>query len=360
MSIINLNIQDTTYVASAEPSNNFSAYPLLYVGTDPVYHSCVSLLKITLPELQTIAVDSAILKLSVIVKSGDTPSTIVVNKVTSPFDVTTVNYATMPAYAPTQTKYDVLPTDLYQQIFIDITSLVNEWISGVTENNGIALTNSDGYTLVQFASDKIVYNPYFPTITLTYTEAPVVNSATDFNYAQLANIIEQIITMYPNTITVYTRGFNAATVTGIPVSLFKSSSGTYGSLFILDEAGEKESIPISSIAAIYTGEGTVYNPSITYLTPPEFFTKGYDANLLTAFYEYLPVSTNVTMYMGTLVEASGTVYRNEYGIIVLAEGDGNTPLFVPVYSINVILPRTPTITAENIENPNSVTISLKS
>lgn len=360
MPTVNINIPQTTFVASGLPSNNFSFYPLLYTGTDPSFLNCVSLMKITLPELPVFAVDSAILKLSVITKSSETPSPVVVNKITSAFETATVTYSTIPTYTPTAAQVDVTTADLYKQVSIDVTSLINEWLGGISENDGIALTNSDGTSLVQFATNNIVYEPYFPILTITYSESPVVNNANNFSYAQLAHIIEQIITMYPQTITVYTRGFNAATVTGIPTSLYKSSTGTYGSIFILDDAGQQEDIPISAIAAIYTGDGTVYNPSITYLSPPEEFAKGYDANLITALYEYLPVSTNVNMYMGTLVEATGTVYKNEYGIIVLAEGEGNTPLFVPVNNINVVLPIVPTLAAENIDNPNTVTVSLKS
>ena len=41
-------------------------------------------------------------------------------------------------------------TDLYKTVEIDITELVNQWLNGTYPNYGIALTNPDGMTLVQF------------------------------------------------------------------------------------------------------------------------------------------------------------------------------------------------------------------
>ncbi|MDF2988834.1 MAG: hypothetical protein K0R50_4344 [Eubacterium sp.] len=286
--------------------------------------------------------DSAILNLTVIVKSGSNPSPVLVNKVTSALDTTTVTYATKPAFTPTSAQYAVLQSDLYQTIHIDITTIVNEWLSGATVNNGLALTNSDGTTVVQFATNNIIYEPYFPTLTLTYSESPVVNTGENFSYAQLSHIIEQLIALYPaNTITVFTRGLTASSVTGTPYQLYKSSTGTYGAIFILMDGGQQEAIPLNAITAIYTGNDTVYNPSITYLTPPQKFAPGFDSNLITAYYEYLDVSTDVVMYMGSNINASGTVYKNEYGIIVLSDADGNTPIFIPVNNINVVLPALP-------------------
>lgn len=338
MSTVTVNIPQTAFVASALPDNNFSLNPLMYAGTDPGFQTCISLLKIQLPQIPVSTVDKAELNLALISKSGANPSTVVVNKVTSPFETATVTYASLPAYTPTQAQYNVTASDLYTIIHIDVTSLVNEWLSGTSQNSGIALTNSDGTTEVLFATNDIMYEPYFPTLTLTYSESPV-NTGDNFSYAQLAHVIEQIISFYPtNVITVFTRGLNANTVTGTPYQLYKSSAGTYGAIFILMDAGQQEAIPLNAITAIYTGDGTVYNPAITYLTPPEIFTPGFDTNLITAYHEYLPVGTDVQMYMGSVINASGTVYKNEYGILVLSDGAGNTPVFVPVNNINAVLP----------------------
>jgi len=358
MPSVTVNIPHTTFVSSAMPDSNNSFYPLLYTGTDPNFQNCISLLEIELPTLPVAAVDSAILQLSVIAKSGDTPSPIVVNKVTSPFSTTTVTYNTLPSYIATSSQISVTTTDLYKDVEIDVTSLVNEWLNGASQNYGIALTNDDGTTIVQFANNNIVYEPYFPKLTLTYSEAPVENTGYNFAYAQLAHVIEQLITLYPtNVFSVFTRGLTASTVTGTPYELFKSSSGTFGTLFILDDSGQKEAIPLNAITAIYLGNGTVYNPSITYLTPSGL-DSGFDTNLLTAYYEYLPVSTGIDLFSGSNIRISGMVYKNEYGIIVVSDTEGNTPVFVPVFNINVALPNSSTTTEAKSGIPK-VTVEVK-
>jgi len=333
-----INISETTFVASGQPNSSFSFYPLMYAGTDATFQNCISLLKITLPELPISAVDSAKLELAVISKSGTTPSPVVVNNVTSPFVTANVTYNTIPSFTATSAEFNVLQSDLYTRIQIDVTTLVNEWLSGTTENNGIALTNSDGSTVVEFATNAISYEPYYPSLVLTYSEAPAEASAICFSYAQLAHVIEQLIVLYPtNVITVFTKGFSASSITGTPYQLYKSSLGTYGALFILMDNGQQQAIPLNSITAIYTGDGTVYNPSITYLRAP-VFPAGCDTNLVTSYYEYLPVSTYADIYSGAVIHATGTVYKNEYGIIVLTDGVGNTPVFIPVFNINAVLP----------------------
>lgn len=338
MPTITVNIPQTTFVASGEPNTNYSFYPLLNIGADPNFQNCTGLLKIPLPQLSVPTVDSARLNLAVITKSGTNPSPIVVNRVTSDYDTNTVTYTTQPPFAPTQYHYDVGTADLYTTIHIDITGLVNEWLDG-SQNFGIALANSDGISEVQFATNNIGYEPYFPTLTITYTESPFTATGLNFSYAQLANIIEQLILYYPaNTMTVFTRGLVAASVTGTPYQLYKSSAGTYGAIFVLTDAGQQEAIPLNAITAVYTGDGTVYNPSITYLPPPEEFTPGFDTNLITSYYEYLPPDTDVTIYAGSNITASGTIYKNEYGLIVLSDAEGNTPIFIPVNNINVVLP----------------------
>ena len=338
MPTVTVNIPQTTFVASGEPNTNYSSYPLLNIGADPSFLNCTGLLKIPLPQLSVLTMDSAQLNLAVIIKSGTHPSPIMINKVTSDYDTNTVTFTNQPSFVSSQYQYNVGTSDLYTTIHIDITGLINEWLSG-SQNFGIALTNSDGITEVQFATNNIGYEPYFPTLTITYTESPVITTGLNFSYAQLAHIIEQLIIYYPaSTITVFTRGLVASSVTGTPYQLYKASAGTYGAVFILMDAGQQEAIPLNAITAIYTGDGTVYNPSITYLPPPQEFLPGFDTNLVTAYYEYLPLAQEVTMYAGSNITASGSIYKNEYGIIVLSDAAGNTPIFIPVNNINVALP----------------------
>lgn len=340
MTTIIVNIHDTTFVSSAMPYNNYSNYPLIYTGTDTSLENCIGYLNIPLPLLPVSMVDSAKLQLSVITKSGAAASPITVNRVTQPFYTSSVTYNTQPTFEATTSSINVKTSDLYQTVEIDITTLVNQWINGTYTNNGIALTNSDGTTIVEFANNNIVYEPYFPNLVLSYSSTPIgPSSATNFSFAQLTHIIKQILVLYPtNFITIYTNGFKAATVTGTPLELNLSPDGTYGGVFVLDDNGNREEIPINAISAIYLGDSAVYNPAITFLTPPSF-EEGYDKYILTGIHDNLSVSENVLLYMGSIIEASGIVYQNQYGMVVLSDGSGNTPVFIPTTTnITVILP----------------------
>lgn len=144
----------------------------------------------------------------------------------------------------------------------------------------------------------------------------------------MAHLLEQIIELYPgNTLTIYTNTW--FTWQGTPYGLFTSPDATGPGLFLIDDGTTISAISISSITAIYLGAGSVYNPSITYLTPELPFNTGCDTNLITAIHDYLPVSLDqVTIYVPILTQASGAVYIDEYGIIVLSDELGNTPIFI--------------------------------
>jgi hypothetical protein len=361
MSTVTVDIPNTTFVAAAQPGVNFSVYPLMYVGTDPQYLQSIGLMQIALPTLPVNFVDSAILELSVIVKSGSNPSTVTVNAVMEPFNKDTVTYSTKPAYTPTQSQVNVTTSDLYKSVQINITSLVNNWLNGTTANNGIALTNSDGTTAVQFATNNITWQPYFPKLVITYSGSSAENSATCFCYAQLAHIIQQIIMFYPtSTITVFTKGLTASSVTGTPYQLFAAPEATNGALFIVMDNGQQQAIPLNSITAIYTGDGTVYNPSFTFLTSPSF-PAGCDKDLVTAYYEYIQVATDLELYTGSNVHATGNVYKNEYGIVVLSDASGNTPVFIPVLPITAMLPApSPSSLAAAKEGKKQVSVKVES
>lgn len=349
---ITVSIPDTTFVSSLLPDTNFANNPIIYTGTDSTFQNCISLLQITLPTLPVTVVDSAILELTVIAKSGAAPSPVVVNRVTDPFNTGTVTYNTRPTFTATSSQIDVTTSDIFTTVQIDVTTLINEWLNGTLTNVGIAFTNSDGTTAVQFATNNINYEPFFPRLSITYSEIPVEpTSAICFSYAQLAHVIEQLITLYPtNVITVFRKGFNAPAITGTPYQLFSSQEGTYGTIFILLDNGQQEAVPLNAIVAIYTGDDTVYDPSITYLPTPQF-PSGCDTNLITAYHDYLPVSTNVQMYMGTIIQASGMIYKNEYGLVVLSDADGNTPIFIPVINITAILPANQNKSSKKIKHP---------
>lgn len=172
MLTITQSIPNLTFTSSAQKDTNLSFYPTVYTGTDPNFKSCISFLQIVLPPISK--ADSAQLRLAVIAKSGDDPSTVAVNRVTAPFKTSDVSFSTMPAFAQEKAKIAISKSDLYTIVQIDITDLVNNWLNGTYENYGIALTNSDDSSAVQFATNIIGYKPYYPEFLLTSSVSPVV------------------------------------------------------------------------------------------------------------------------------------------------------------------------------------------
>ncbi len=190
MPTVVLNTTETTFVSSALPENNFSSYPSLFTGTDLTYETCISFLKFNLASIPIETVDSAYLQLSVIVKTVDATSPIIINRVSSELDTGTVTYHTKPAYTATASTANVTGENLYGCLQFDITQLVNQWLSGTYNNYGLALSNPDGVSSVQFATNNIVYEPYFPKLILNYSSSPVETRAYAYIYNTGKNMLE--------------------------------------------------------------------------------------------------------------------------------------------------------------------------
>lgn len=361
MTTVTVSLSSTTFVSSENPNSNYSVYPLLYAGMDPSFGTCIGYLNVPLPDLSISSVDSAKLQFSVIVKNGDEPSPISVLRATQPFSTSSVTYQTQPTTAPTASAVDVTTANLYQTIEIDITELVNQWISGTYPNYGIALVNTDGSTLVQLATSAISYQPYFPQFSITYSGSPVrPATASDFCMAQLAHVLQQFIALYPSTsLSIYTGNVNP--VAGTPHSLTLSPDGTYAGLLILENDGNQILVPLDAITAIHTGAGTVYNPDLSFLTVPTL-AEGADKYIVDGIYDSLSLSESVLINMQGNLSETGLVYKNPYGMIVISDAEGNSPIFIPVTgSIAQILPNyqkagdapLPQITSESQETPTA-------
>lgn len=177
-----LTVAQNSFVSSEQPKNNFSYQPLLYTGKAKGFGSCTSLLKFDFTTVATNAVESAFLQLAVIVKSEEDPVEIVVNRVTKSFDSAYVTYDNMPDITPVPSEIKVTSDDIYKTVQIDITQLVNDWLGGVHVNYGLALTSSDGVSLVQFGSNNINWKPYFPKLVLNYDKAVSKDATRSYGY----------------------------------------------------------------------------------------------------------------------------------------------------------------------------------
>jgi hypothetical protein len=174
------------------------------------------------------------------------------------------------------------------------------------------------------------------------------DTALSFVYSQLAHVITQLIKYYPTTtLSVYVKGFafTFAGYSGTPVELYSSPDGTYGGLFVIQESGYTGAVPLQAIASIIFTDGIPYNTAITYLPKPKF-PQGFDKNIVTSIHDYLPIFTPVVVYTEGAATVSGVVYKNVYGMLVIADDTaGNNPIFIPVTSITGIIPSFTTSTS---------------
>jgi len=154
------------------------------------------------------------------------------------------------------------------------------------------------------------------------------NTSMCFSINQLAHIIAQLIVAYPEKVmSVYTSNLNV--VSGTPHQLFTAPDGNGPGIFVLiNSNGNYEGIPLNVINAIYPGDETVHQPTFTYLPAPSPLPPGCDTDLNLAISSYLPLGTEVIIQTGVTTQASGGIYRLEYGMLILSDEEGNTPVFI--------------------------------
>lgn len=164
------------------------------------------------------------------------------------------------------------------------------------------------------------------------------NSTTCFCVDQMRNIIQQIITLYPNDnlIVAMESGNNAS---GRPVSLLPgpNNNPTSGLFQLINNQGTpEEALSICRIASI-TITSSTYNNAITYLPAPTPTPTGCDANCEAAIRSYLPVgTTGVDINAGGQTVAQGTVLRSEYGMVVIVGNDNSNPAFVSLCKAEIV------------------------
>jgi len=164
------------------------------------------------------------------------------------------------------------------------------------------------------------------------------NSTSCFCVDQMRNIIQQIITLYPNDnlIIAMESGNN---VSGRPGSLLPgpNNNPTSGIFQLVSNQGlPEEAVSICRIASI-TITSSTYNDAITYLPAPTPVPDGCDANCEAAARAYLPVGTpSVDINAGGQTVAQGSVLRSEYGMVVVVGNNNSNPAFVSLCKAEIL------------------------
>lgn len=152
---------------------------------------------------------------------------------------------------------------------------------------------------------------------------------------QMRNIIEQIITLYPNSNLFITLSGGDAII-GRAVALISGSTGNPGVLEIANTNLPEQYISLCSIDTIRI-DNVTYNDAITYLPTPTPAPTGCQADCEAAIRSIAPVgTTGVSIISNTQISATGTVIRNEYGMIVLEDTVRNNISFVSSCRADII------------------------
>lgn len=165
-----------------------------------------------------------------------------------------------------------------------------------------------------------------------------VNSTSCFCVDQMRNIIQQIISLYPNDniIVAMESGNNAS---GRPDSLLPgpNNNPSSGIFQLVNAQGvPQEALSICRIASI-TITSSIYNENITYLPAPSPLPTGCDANCEAALRSYLPVGTpNVSINSSGQTVAQGTILKSEYGMVVVVGNNNSNPSFVSLCKAEIV------------------------
>ena len=165
-----------------------------------------------------------------------------------------------------------------------------------------------------------------------------VNSTSCFCVDQMRNIIQQIISLYPNDniIVAMESGNNAS---GRPDSLLPGSNNnpSYGIFQLVNTQGlPQEALSICRISSI-TITSSIYNENITYMPAPSPLPTGCDANCEAALRSYLPVGTpNVSINSGGQTVAQGSILKSEYGMVVVVGNNNSNPSFVSLCKAEIV------------------------
>lgn len=164
------------------------------------------------------------------------------------------------------------------------------------------------------------------------------NSTSCFCVDQMRNVIQQIITLYPDdNLTIAMESGNNAS--GRPGSLLPGpdSNPDSGLFQLINSQGTpEEALSICRIASI-TITSSTYNDAITYLPAPTPTPEGCDSDCEAAIRSYLPVgTTNVDINSGGQTVAQGTILKSEYGMVVLVGNNNSNPAFVSLCKAEII------------------------
>lgn len=153
---------------------------------------------------------------------------------------------------------------------------------------------------------------------------------------QMRNIIEQIVTLYPNNQLFITLDSGDAVI-GTPGDIRLGPNGKSGIFEVeITQGDTTQLLSICSIDSI-TVNNAVYNEQITYLPEPMPMPTDCRADCDSAIRRALPIGTQgVSIITNTQISSQGNVIQNEPGIVVLDNPQRDNITFVSSCGIDVV------------------------
>ena len=153
---------------------------------------------------------------------------------------------------------------------------------------------------------------------------------------QIRNILQQIITLYPNQDLFITLESGDAAV-GRAGAMLLGPNGRTGVFEVINSQNTSQYLSICSIDTIQINDA-VYNDAIGYLPEPVPALTDCCADCDAVIRSLLPVGReNVYITTNTQTPSIGTVIRNEYGMIVLANQTNRNITSVSSCSIDLFI-----------------------
>lgn len=252
------------------------------------------------------------------------------------------------------------PSVIFKLISTDGHEFYSNSMNKSSNINGIGVLTIDNAPIQISLVNNSGASVYFPNSIESKASLRIVSLSSEItqsNYCygidQLANFIEQIVTIYPGaTVSIYLDSL--VTVTGEINSIFKSTDSNIP-LLVIESNGTSTLINLANVTAIYFSN-SVYDNSITYLDPPDPSISDCNIDLIRNVHDYVSVGDTLSVTVGTNTSASGDVTINEYGIIVMA--DDTTMLIIAVPQI-LTMTVTEVVTGLKNKKENSISINTK-
>ena len=164
-SATDLPLVGDAHVNSTRTTTNYGTSSNLYVGGGNT-----SFVQFDTMQLPAGTTSSQVSKatLLVFVNRVNASAAVSVNAVTSPWSEGAVTFANMPTVSSTVSG-TFTPTTAGVYIAVDVTALVQGWVSGTTANNGIALTSASGNVLFDSKENDQTAHPARLNVTLSTT-----------------------------------------------------------------------------------------------------------------------------------------------------------------------------------------------